>query len=129
MKLTRRTKSPKKLGQAFSKHNDNNLIIIIKIYKLKKINKDRLKKVKVIARKLFSSLKNMKIPNLEKHACQNMVAMVIASSVNNDMSYQIVSSKMLGKVEKFGGFCFNIKKVINGQSLCKSLSPIPIVDR
>jgi len=28
---------------------------------------------------------------MEKHASQNMVAMVTASSMNNDMSYQIVS--------------------------------------
>ena len=32
-----------------------------------------------------------KIANLEQHACQNMGAMAKASSVNNDMSYQIVS--------------------------------------
>ena len=44
----------------------------------------------MIIRKLFSALKNMKIPNLEKYAGQNMVAMVTASSMNNDMSYQIV---------------------------------------
>ena len=50
----------------------------------------RSKKVKVIAIKLFSSLENMKILNLENHVCQNMVAMVTESSVNNDMSYQIV---------------------------------------
>ena len=52
----------------------------------------------------------MKIPNLEKPACQNVVAMVTASSVNNDMSYQIVSRSNLGKVETFSGFYFNIKK-------------------
>ena len=28
---------------------------------------------------------------MEKHASQSMVAMVTASSMNNDMSYQIVS--------------------------------------
>ena len=51
-----------------------------------------IKKGKFIARKLFSSWKNMKIQNLEKHACQNVVAMFTVSSVNNDMSYQIVPS-------------------------------------
>ena len=41
-----------------------------------------------------------------------MVAMVTAGSTNNDMSYQIVPRYILAKVEKFGGFYFNIKKVI-----------------
>ena len=36
---------------------------------------------------IFSSLKNMNIPNLEKRVCQNVVAVITASSVNSDMSY------------------------------------------
>ena len=35
-------------------------------------------KGKRYCQKVFSSLENMKIPNLEKHACQNMVSMVTA---------------------------------------------------
>ena len=38
--------------------------------------------------------------NSKKHACQNMVAVVTASSVNNDMSYQIVPKQISGKVKK-----------------------------
>ena len=33
----------------------------------------------------FFFLKKREIPNLGKHACQNIVAMVTASSMNNDM--------------------------------------------
>ena len=47
---------------------------------------------------------------MEKHACQNMVAMVTASYVNNDISYQIgdhadavmhVTRQLSSKIEQF----------------------------
>ena len=46
-----------------------------------------IKKAKVIVRKFCSSLKI----NLEKNACQNIVAMVTASPMINAMSYQIAA--------------------------------------
>ena len=52
-----------------------------------------------------------------------MVAVVAESSVNNDMAYQIVPRSILGKIEKFGGFFFNMKNVINGQSLFEQIPP------
>ena len=45
-----------------------------------------IKKGKLFPRNLFSSLENVKITNLEKHSCQNMVAIVTASSMNNGIS-------------------------------------------
>ena len=68
-----------------------------------------IKKVKVIARKLFSSFKKMKIANLENHACQNMGAMVTASSLN--MSFTNCSQLTLSSSRKVRRLCyFNIKK-------------------
>ena len=54
--------------------------------------------------------------NFEKHACQNTVAMKTSNCLDQDMSHQIVARLLLEKVPKFGGVCFNIKKVINVQS-------------
>ena len=42
-----------------------------------------------------------------------MVAMETLSSVDKDMLYQIVSRYILGKAGSFGGFCLNIKNVID----------------
>ena len=63
-----------------TKKNDSKLI---------KTNKRMLKWSKTCHWKLFSLQKKTNIANLEKYACKNMVSMVTASSVNNDMSYQI----------------------------------------
>ena len=50
--------------------------------------------------------------NFEKNACQNTVAMETSNRLGQDVSYQFVARKSSGKVAKFGGICFNIKKKV-----------------
>ena len=60
--------------------------------------------------------KGKKNQNFEKHACENTVFMETSNCLDQQISYQVVVRQILGKVTKFGGVCFNIKKVINVQS-------------
>ena len=53
--------------------------------------------------------------SFKKDACQNTVAMETSNCMDQDMLFKIVARLILGKVAKFGGVCFNIKKVINVQ--------------
>ena len=48
----------------------------------------RPKKVKIDV--LFSLKENTKITNLERHVCQNTVAMVMERSGQNNLSYKII---------------------------------------
>ena len=83
-----------------------------------------IKKGKTYGQKVIFYTKNTRTFQIwKKIACQNMVAMETASSVNNNMSYQIVRRQISGKLKKFGGFYFNIEKVINGQSRDGQIPP------
>ena len=53
--------------------------------------KKNLKEVKIVELKLIFINGNTKITNLEKHVCQNDVAMVTSSSRHNNLSYQFIS--------------------------------------
>ena len=68
-------------------------------------NANMINRAKSYCQKVIFFLgRKMKIPNRGKHACQNMVAMVTTSYVNNNLSYEIVPRYILGKFEKFGVF-------------------------
>lgn len=63
------------------------------------------------------NLKKLSISKFEKYACQNAVTMAIASSFNRNISNQIVSRNILGKVTKFEVHAFKGRVFLVGEGL------------
>ena len=59
-----------------------------------------------------------------------MVAMATPNWMDKDMSHQIVSRQILGKVTQFGGFCLHIRKLLAFKlSVGTLFSPTPKLNR
>ena len=60
--------------------------------------------MKITAIKLIAIDENTKITNLEKHVCQNVVAMATSSFRHSNLSYQIISTKILNEGASLAAF-------------------------
>ena len=80
---------------------------------------------KIATLKLTFIYKNTKITDLEKHVCQNAVAMIKLSSRHNNLLFQIISRNMLDKVARFGSVWINIKTSYRRSKSTRVLSASP----